>query len=141
MSSEINEVDRFNDADGKDTGAEKMAITDKRWGVIENHDFRGLVCGQGSIPGSSCRNPAFNLAVAQGVNPSADLGVNPGVDLDLVLGGITTIANTGTKRIENGDMIYWTLPTRDDPFDRSIRGSSRMPLHTMFFDPKLDGLS
>lgn len=95
--------------------------TDKLWEVIENHDFRGLAGGQGAKTDSS--------------------GKNPEVDLALVQGGITTITNTGTKRIENGDMIYWTLPPLDNPFERSRRGSYRMPLHTMPFDPKHDELS
>ncbi len=91
------------------------------WQVIESLQFEGLAGGHGARFDS--RNEA------------------PELDLALVRGGVTTIVNSGPKRIANGQRIYWSVPPPKSPYERAARGSNRMPLHTMPYDPTLDALT
>ena len=66
------------------------------------------------------------------------------VDLAVVRGGLITMRNTGTKRIENGALIYWSLPDPDrrPPARAGInKCDPRLLVHSMPYEPKLDQLS
>ncbi len=91
------------------------------WAVTERLDFRGIAGGQGAKYDSD--------------------GQSPEIDLALVQGGLSTLRNTGPKRIPNNTWIYWSLPDPKSPYDRGIRGSTRQPYWTMPYEPKLDRLS
>lgn len=91
------------------------------WQVIESLQFAGLAGGQGARFDS--RNES------------------PEIDLALVWGGLATVVNSGPQRIANGQLVYWTVPPVDEPYERALRGSKRMPLHTMPYDPALDTLT
>ena len=94
---------------------------DKLSEVIEKLEFQGVAGGQG--------------AKYDHTNTS------PEIDLALQRGGLTTMRNTGRKRIKNGDPVYWTLPDPDDPYDKGQRNSGRMPVQTAPYDPYLDSLT
>lgn len=68
---------------------------------------------------------------------------NPEVDLPLIVGGLVTMQNTGTLRINNGDFLYWDLPTNFDNPDSRIkpRNGGKFLVETVPFDPKLDRLT
>ncbi|KKL47890.1 hypothetical protein LCGC14_2331000, partial [marine sediment metagenome] len=95
--------------------------SDQIFQIIEQLEFRGLAGGQGANIDST--------------------GKNPQIDLALVQGGVNTITNTGPDRILNGDLIYWSVPPKDHPWERGRRGSERMVLHTLPYKPESDELS
>lgn len=94
---------------------------DSLWEITEGLDFRGVAGGQGA--------------------KYDERGQNPEIDLALVQGGLITMKNTGQKRIQNNSLLYWSLPPLHDPYEKGIRGSSRMVIHTVSYEPSLDKLS
>jgi hypothetical protein len=52
-------------------------------------------------------------------------------DFAVIQGGLTTLKNTGTKTIRNGDKIMWTLP---DPTE--VRNMSRISIPIEPYDPE-----
>ena len=58
-------------------------------------------------------------------------------------GGLCTIVNTGPKRINNGDSVYIEWPNKHTPFEnpKARRGSERMLLWTMPYEPVLDAVT
>lgn len=58
------------------------------------------------------------------------------------IGGNRTMKNTGCKRINNGDFIYWELPDPNNPFNATRRNDhTRILLWTTPYDPQLDRLT
>ena len=92
--------------------------TDKVWEAIEQLEFQGLAGGQGAKYDSSYNNPE--------------------IDVSLVRGGMITMVNTGPKKIQNGDHVYWTLPDPENPYQKESRGKYRILPQTLPYDTKLD---
>ncbi len=68
-------------------------------------------------------------------------GRNPHVHFPALIGGLTTMTNTGKKQIRNGDRIFWSLPDPKDINEMDIRNGGRKVLQTNPYDPRADTLT
>lgn len=88
--------------------------------VLENVAFAGLVGSDGAVYDSTGRRPA-----------------NP--DVALILGGTTTIQNTGKQHIANGDFIMWDLPSVGS--DGTAPHNKRILASTVPYRPSEQGVT
>lgn len=93
---------------------------DPLWKIISEHEIRGI-------------------AVTRSLLDST--GVNPEIDVVVQSGGLATVVNTGTRKINNGDSVYMEWPDPDKPYATQPRNSQKQLLWTMPLDPCMDALT
>ncbi len=89
--------------------------------VTDRIDYRGVAGSQGGRYDSTGRNPLPHFPA--------------------LLGGLTTMMNTGKQQILNGDQIFWNLPDPKDTNGMDYRRGGRKVLQTKPYDPRADTLT
>ncbi len=89
--------------------------------ITDRLDYRGVAGSEGGRYDSTGRNP-------QSYFPA-------------LIGGLTTMKNTGKEQILNGDRIYWALPNPKDTNGPDYRRGGRKVLQTKAYDPRADTLT